>query len=172
MSKKIYIVFGLISALILIFFITLVTSDSSKENSNKISNDNESSSLEKKYSKNEIKMAKKRNEIEVNVDDKMQEYIIDTESPKNQEVYDKAIKMRDEDDQKHLKRDIKDLVDQKREVRDISTETSYINSKEIEGTYEYTLIYEKDGKTQSENKDGSYTLDTNKDGYFYIKTFE
>jgi hypothetical protein len=171
MPKKIYIIFGTISILIIIFFITTITSSSQKNENGSVS-ENKTTNVDKKYSKKQIKMAEKRSDIETDVDEKMQEYILDTESPKNQETYDKAIEMREKDDQKHLKRDVKDLVEQKREIKDLSTETSFTNSKEIEGTYSYNLVYEKDGKTQTETKDGNYTLNTNKDGYFYIKTFE
>lgn len=171
MSKKVYILFGTISILIIIFFITTLT-NSSQDSKNESSSETSQPNLEKKYTKKQIDLAEKRGENETAVDEKMQEYIIDTESPKDQETYDNAIAMRDKDDQKQLKRNVKDLVEQNREVKDLSTETSFTNTKEIEGTYEYNLVYEKDGKTQTENKEGSYTLDTNKDGYFYIKTFE
>lgn len=173
MPKKIYIVFGGISLLIIIFFITTLTGSNSNNNNDDVSESNkQTSTLDENYSEKQIKMAEKRSEIESDVDEKMQEYIIDTESPKDQETYDKAIAMRDNDNQKQLKRNVKDLVKQNREVRDLNTETSFTNSKKIEGTYDYILVYEKDGKTQSETKDGNYTLETNKDGYFYIKTFE
>lgn len=171
MPKKVYILFGTISILIIIFFITTIT-NSSQDSKNESVSETSQPNLEKKYTKKQINLAEKRGENETAVDEKMQEYIIDTESPKDQETYDKAIAMRDKDDQKQLKRNVKDLVEQKREVKDLSTETSFTNTKEIEGTYEYNLVYEKDGKTQTENKEGNYTLDTNKDGYFYIKTFE
>lgn len=168
MSKRIYIIFGVISVLIALFFITLVTSDNKTSNQ---TNDNESD-VNQNYTSKQFKMAEKRNEIESELDEVIQKYIIDTENPKNQETYDKAISMRADNDKKNLKRNVKDLVnDDSREIEDLSTDLSFTNNKEVEGSYSYTLTYKKDDKAQSESKSGDFTLDTNKDGYFYIKTF-
>lgn len=170
MSKKIYIIFGIISVLLALFFITLITSDNKSSDSNH--GVNNKSDISKKYSEKQVKMAEKRNDIESDLDEKIQQYIIDTETPKNQEVYDKAIEMRSDNDKKQLKRNVKDLAkDNSREIEDLSTDLSFTNSQEIEGTYSYTLTYEKNDKTQSESKSGDFVLDTNNNGYFYIKTF-
>lgn len=170
MSKRVYIIFGIISILLAVFFITLITSDnSSNDESNR---DIEKSDIDKKYSEKQVKMAEKRNDIESDLDEKVQQYIVDTETPKNQEAYNKAIEMRADGDKKQLKRNVKDIInDNNREIEDLSTDLSFTNNKEIEGTYSYTLTYEKNEKTQSESKSGDFVLDTNKDGYFYIKTF-
>lgn len=166
MSKKIYIIFSIISVLIALFFITLVTSD------NKSNNQTNDSDVNKHYTSKQIKMAEKRNDVESDLDEVIQQYIIDTETPKNQESYDKAINMRSDNDKKHLKRNVKNLVDDKnREIEDLSTDLSFTNNKEVEGSYSFTLTYKKGDKAQSESKSGDFTLDTNEDGYFYIKTF-
>lgn len=168
MSKKTYIIFSAISVIIALFLITLITNgtrDNDKSNDDK-------SSVQNNYSKKEIKLAEKRSDIEMQVDDKVQEYIVNTVSPKNQQTYNEAIKMRDKEEQKSLKRNVKDLVkDDERKIQDLSTETSFISSNEIEGTYSYTLTYKKDGNIQTEDKEGDYSLSTNDDNYFYIKTF-
>lgn len=170
MSKKTYIIFIVISVIIALFFITLITNGSNSSDQNE--KNNNKSDLQDNYSKKEIKLAQKRSDIEMQVDDKVQEYIINTVSPKDQKSYDEAIKMRNEDEKKSLKRNVKDLVeDDDRKVQDLSTETSFKNSEEIEGTYSYTLTYKKNGNVQTEDKEGDYSLTTNDDGYFYIKTF-
>lgn len=170
MSKKTYIIFGVISVIIFLFLITLITSGT---NNGVQSNKNDGKTdLENKYTKKEIKLAQKRSDLEMQVDDKIQSYIKGTVSPKSQENYDESIKMRSKDEQKSLKRNVQDLIkDDHRKVQDLTTETSFKNSDEIEGTYSYTLTYKKDGNIQSEDKEGEYTLATNDDGYFYIKTF-
>ena len=168
MSKKTYIIFGAISVVIALFLITLITNGTRNDNQN---NDN-NSSVQNNYSKKEIKLAEKRSDIEMQVDDKVQEYIINTVSPKDQKTYDEAIGMRDKEEQKSLKKDVKDIAkDDERKIQDLSTETSFINSNEIEVTYSYTLTYKKDGNIQTEDKEGDYSLATNDDNYFYIKTF-
>lgn len=169
MSKKTYIIFGVISVLLALFFITLITSDNKSDNQE---SNNNNSDINKKYTKKQIKMAEKRNNIESDLDEKIQQYIIDTETPKDQDTYDKAIEMRKDNDRKHLKRNVKNIAnDNSREIEDLSTDLSFTDNKEVEGTYSYTLTYEKNDKTQSESKSGDFILDTNQDGYFYIKTF-
>lgn len=168
MSKKTYIIFIGISVVIALFLITLITNGTRDNNQN----NDDKSNVQNNYSKKEIKLAEKRSDIEMQVDDKLQQYIINTVSPKDQKTYDEAIKMRDKNEQKSLKRNVNDLVkDDERKIQDLSTETSFINSNEIEGTYSYTLTYKKDGNIQTEDKEGSYSLSTNDDNYFYIKTF-
>lgn len=170
MNRKVYVIFGVISILIAVFFFTLVTSTNHNHKQSTDNNDNHST-LNKNYSKKQIKMANKRSDLEVDLDQKIQSYITDTEAPKDQQTYDEAIKMRSSDEQKHLKRNVKVLIKQKREIKDLNTDTSFKNKDEVEGTYDYTLTYEENGKTQTEDKDGEFTLATNKDGYFYLKTF-
>jgi hypothetical protein len=120
-------------------------------------------------------MAKQRKTLETNVDKKVQEYIKKkTVAPKSQQEYDEALEMRDKKDRENLSEDVKKEIvkdEKKREVKNLNTELHFKDSKTIKGNYYYTLVTSKDDKTNSEDKSGDFTLETNKDGYLYIKDF-
>ncbi|MBM6639457.1 hypothetical protein [Staphylococcus xylosus] len=170
MSRKAYISAGLLTILLLLVVVGLMRLGGD----NKPSEQNENASVEnKQYSKKQYEQAEKRNKSQESLDSKMQEYIEKTNAPKSQNEYDEAIKMRSSEQQKSLERNVKDLVEDKdRSVENVSTYINYDSKNELSGSYDYTLSYKKDSKVQTENKNGEFTIKTNKDGYFYIDQFD
>lgn len=170
MGRKAYISAGLITVLLLLVVIGLMRLGGN----NNPSEESENASVEnKQYSKKQYKQAEQRNELQEDLDSRVQEYIQKTNAPKSQNEYDEAIKMRSSEQQKSLNRNVKDLVkDKQRSVDNVSTYINYDSKDELSGSYDYTLSYTKDSKVQTENKNGEFTIKTNKDGYFYIGQFD
>lgn len=170
MSRKAYISAGLLTVLLLLIVIGLMRLGGDNKQSEQSDNANVEN---KQYSKKEYKQAEERNKSQEALDSKVQEYIEKTNAPKSQNEYDDAIKMRSSEQKKSLKRNVKDLVkDKQRSVENVSTYINYDTKDELSGSYDYTLSYSKDSKVQTENKNGEFTIKTNKDGYFYIDQFD
>lgn len=174
MNKKHYLwlIFASIFLIIVIFAIYRIgTSTSDKEETTNTSI--ESVGETKDYSDKEIEKAEKSNEIESQVEEKVKDYIIQTEAPKNQDDYDNALKMRSSEDQKSLKKDVTDIAkDEDRNVGNLNVSVSYNNPKEMSGSYDYTLSYTKGERQMTKNKNGDFSLKTNDNGYFYLDTFD
>lgn len=168
MKKSYYVIAGVVSIILIAVIVLIVQLN----NGNDDKNTGKEKPLEETYSEKQIKMAKQRKTLETNVDKKVQEYIKKTVAPKSQQEYDEALEMRDKKDRENLSEDVKEIVkDEKREVKNLNTELHFKDSKTIKGNYYYTLVTSKDDKTNSEDKSGDFTLETNKDGYLYIKDF-
>lgn len=173
MTKKHYfwLIFVSVFLIIVIFAIYRIGTNNSNDETN-TNNGVENVGDTKNYSDKQIKKAEKSNENEEKVEEKIREYIIQTEAPKNQEEYDNALKMRSSDEQNNLKKDVSDLTkDKDRSVKDLNVTVDYDNPKEMSGSYQYTLTYSKDERQMTKDKNGDFTLKTNDDGYFYLNTF-
>jgi len=170
MKFKTYLGVGVLSVLFILIIITLVRlPNDSNDNKEKSVN----SEVNTEYTKDQYEKAEKRKDYENKLDDKIKEYIVKTNAPKNQDEYDEALSMRSVEDQKSLARNVSDLIkDKERAVNDIYTNVSFDNKSELSGEYEYTLTYKNNDEIVSENKQGEFTIKTNDDGYFYIDQFD
>ncbi|MGV3144177.1 hypothetical protein [Staphylococcus simulans] len=170
MKKSYYIIASIVSVLFIAVIVIIVQFNN--DNDVETSTSNEGKKLNERYSDKQIKVAKQRRNIESQVDKKMREYINNTVAPRKQEDYDNALKMRSQEDRKTLSEDVKDIVkDKKRTVKNLNLEIQFKDSQKIEGNYYYTLVTSNDDATTSEDKSGDFKIDTNTDGYFYIKEF-
>lgn len=168
MKFKTYIGIGILSILLILIIITLFRIPSNKNETEKESDNNE----EVQYTKKQYKQAEKRKDYENKIDEKVREYITKTNAPKNQSEYDEVIKMRSNEEQNRLKRNVSDLVkDKDRSIEDLYTTVNFDNKSELSGEYEYTLNYKKGENIMSETKQGEFTIKTNDEGYFYIAQF-
>ena len=167
MKFKTYIGIGILSILLILIIITLFRVPSNNKNDIEKESDNEV-----QYTKKQYKQAEKRKDYENKIDEKVREYITTTTAPKNQSEYDEAIKMRSNEEQNRLKRNVSDLVkDKERSIEDLYTTVNFDNKSELSGEYEYTLNYKKGENIMSETKQGEFTIKTNDEGYFYIAQF-
>lgn len=167
MKFKTYIGIGILSILLILIIITLFRVPSNNKNDIEKESDNEV-----QYTKKQYKQAEKRKDYENKIDEKVREYITKTNAPKNQSEYDEAIKMRSNEEQNRLKRNVSDLVkDKERSIEDLYTTVNFDNKSELSGEYEYTLNYKKGENIMSETKQGEFTIKTNDEGYFYIAQF-
>lgn len=142
---------------------------------NRSSNDdiNISNGSSKQYSKKEVEIAKKRDDIFSKLNSATEKYIKGYYAPKSQEDFDNALKMRSQNDIKSLHTDVSDVVkDKNREVEDVYTEFELVDEKTIKGTYEFKLISSEQGMLKSETHTGNLLYKTNDNGYFYLDQFK